>query len=158
MLLDDVRREIRTRHYSIRTEHAYTDWTTRYVRFHKLRHPLEMGRKTAPPFFLRSWSLNSRSISRVSRCGTTGIYPMDMEPCIFPSPCPGSTQRQQGMGMAVCLSCHRALGRPPQRRASAPPRLRECSAKGSQGSHTRIRGRQGRPRTFAKALICNAYA
>jgi integron integrase len=50
MLLDDVRREIRTRHYSIRTEHAYTDWTTRYVRFHKLRHPLEMGSREISAF------------------------------------------------------------------------------------------------------------
>ena len=50
MLLDDVRREIRTRHYSIRTEHAYADWTKRYVRYHNLRHPMEMGAKEISAF------------------------------------------------------------------------------------------------------------
>jgi integron integrase len=42
-LLDHLRREIRLRHYSIRTEHAYVEWVIRYVRFHNLRHPNEMG-------------------------------------------------------------------------------------------------------------------
>lgn len=42
-LLDQLRREIRLRHYSIRTEHTYIDWTRRYVNFHGLRHPAEMG-------------------------------------------------------------------------------------------------------------------
>ena len=30
-LLDRLRAEIRVRHYSIRTEHAYADWVKRYV-------------------------------------------------------------------------------------------------------------------------------
>ena len=42
-LLDQVRNEIRLRHYSIRTEHAYCEWVVRFVRFHDLRHPREMG-------------------------------------------------------------------------------------------------------------------
>jgi integron integrase len=42
-LLDQLRNEIRLRHYSIRTEQAYSDWVIRYVRFHGLRHPSEMG-------------------------------------------------------------------------------------------------------------------
>jgi len=42
-LLDQVRNEIRLRHYSIRTEHTYVDWTRRFVRFHDLRHPRDMG-------------------------------------------------------------------------------------------------------------------
>jgi len=42
-LLDQLRNEIRLRHYSIRTEHSYADWVVRYVRFHNLRHPSEMG-------------------------------------------------------------------------------------------------------------------
>ena len=32
MLLDQLCREIRVRHYSIRTEHAYTEWTERFMR------------------------------------------------------------------------------------------------------------------------------
>jgi integron integrase len=42
-LLEQLRNEIRVRHYSIRTEHTYTDWVVRYVKFHKLRHPAQMG-------------------------------------------------------------------------------------------------------------------
>src|SRR5437667_8388288 len=42
-LLDRVREEIRTRHYSIRTEEAYVAWIRRFVVFHGKRHPKEMG-------------------------------------------------------------------------------------------------------------------
>ena len=42
-LLDQVRNEIRLRHYSIRTEQTYTHWIVRFVRFHDLRHPRDMG-------------------------------------------------------------------------------------------------------------------
>jgi integron integrase len=42
-LLDAVRARIRVKHYSIRTEYAYLDWIRRYVRFHALRHPRELG-------------------------------------------------------------------------------------------------------------------
>ena len=31
------------RHYSLRTEQAYVDWARRYIRFHGLRHPQELG-------------------------------------------------------------------------------------------------------------------
>jgi integron integrase len=34
---------LRVRHYSPRTIDAYVSWTKRYVRFHGLRHPREMG-------------------------------------------------------------------------------------------------------------------
>ena len=42
-LLDRFRAAIRARHYSPRTEEAYAHWIRRYVFFHKLRHPAEMG-------------------------------------------------------------------------------------------------------------------
>jgi len=42
-LLDQVRSAIRIRHYSYRTEQTYVHWIVRYIRFHKLRHPKEMG-------------------------------------------------------------------------------------------------------------------
>jgi integron integrase len=41
--LDRVRREIRLRHYSIRTETAYVDWMRRFILFNDKRHPSEMG-------------------------------------------------------------------------------------------------------------------
>jgi hypothetical protein len=43
-LLDQVRDAIRTRHYSYRTEEAYTGWIRRFILFHHKRHPAEMGR------------------------------------------------------------------------------------------------------------------
>ena len=42
-LLDVVRREIRLRRYSPRTEEAYLGWVRRFIRFHGRRHPREMG-------------------------------------------------------------------------------------------------------------------
>lgn len=42
-LLDRVRDAIRLKNYSIRTENTYVDWIERFIRFHKLRHPLEMN-------------------------------------------------------------------------------------------------------------------
>ena len=48
-LLQQVRIGIRRRHYSRRTEEAYVHWIRRYVRFHGLRHPAEMGRDMERP-------------------------------------------------------------------------------------------------------------
>ncbi len=42
-LLDQLRHQIRLRHYSYRTEQAYVGWTKRFIRFHKLTHPAKMG-------------------------------------------------------------------------------------------------------------------
>lgn len=42
-LLDQLRQHIRYRHYSIRTEDSYVYWVRYFVRFHRLRHPLEMA-------------------------------------------------------------------------------------------------------------------
>lgn len=43
-LLDLVRQRIRYKHMSYRTEQAYCGWIKRYVIFHKMRHPRDMGR------------------------------------------------------------------------------------------------------------------
>lgn len=42
-LLDQIREAIRLKHYSIRTEDVYVDWTRRFVLFHGKRHPRDMG-------------------------------------------------------------------------------------------------------------------
>jgi len=42
-LLDQVRDAIRLKHYSYRTEQAYVGWIKRYIYFHGVRHPSEMG-------------------------------------------------------------------------------------------------------------------
>jgi integron integrase len=42
-LLRDLRRALRARHYSPRTERAYVHWVRRFVRFAGLRHPRDLG-------------------------------------------------------------------------------------------------------------------
>jgi len=42
-LLDCLRDKIRLKHYSIRTEYAYTDWVRRFVLFQGKRHPRDLG-------------------------------------------------------------------------------------------------------------------
>lgn len=49
-LLDRLRSELRSRHYSPRTEQAYVRWVRRFVRFHGMRHPSEMGETEANQF------------------------------------------------------------------------------------------------------------
>jgi integron integrase len=49
-LLDQVRQAIRRRHYSDRTEKAYTHWIKRYIFFHNKRHPLEMAESEIAQF------------------------------------------------------------------------------------------------------------
>jgi integron integrase len=42
-LMNEVRSALRARHYSRRTEQAYCLWVRRFIRFHGLRHPADMG-------------------------------------------------------------------------------------------------------------------
>lgn len=42
-LLQSMRANLRLRQFPPRTEEAYTACTRRFVRFHQLRHPAEMG-------------------------------------------------------------------------------------------------------------------
>jgi integron integrase len=42
-LLEQVRNKIRAKHFSYRTEKTYLQWIRRYIRFHGLKHPREMG-------------------------------------------------------------------------------------------------------------------
>src|SRR5437867_4047754 len=49
-LLAQVRAVLRTKHYSPRTEETYVDWVQRYVRFHGVRHPAELGEREVARF------------------------------------------------------------------------------------------------------------
>lgn len=49
-LIDEVRRQVRVRHYSFSTERTYVYWTRFFVRFHGLRHPREMGASEVEAF------------------------------------------------------------------------------------------------------------
>jgi hypothetical protein len=47
---DKIRSKIRTLHYSIRTEETYVNWYRKFVKFHKLKHPLDMGESEIEEF------------------------------------------------------------------------------------------------------------
>jgi integron integrase len=49
-LLDEVRRSLRVRHRSPRTEEAYVHWIRRFIVFHGKRHPRELGREAISSF------------------------------------------------------------------------------------------------------------
>jgi len=54
-LIEQVRREMRVRHMSIRTEEAYTRWILQFLKFHRdksgeWRHPTEMGNEEINEF------------------------------------------------------------------------------------------------------------
>jgi len=49
-LLDQVRTEIRVRHYSYRTEQAYIMWIKHYIRFHSIQHPLSLDESSVSAF------------------------------------------------------------------------------------------------------------
>ena len=42
-LLDQLREQIRYRHYSLNTEKVYLYWVRFFVRWHQLKHPRDMG-------------------------------------------------------------------------------------------------------------------
>jgi len=52
-LLDQTRDVLRLKHYSLRTERSYCDWIKRFIRFHQLRHPKEMGAAGLPVVLTR---------------------------------------------------------------------------------------------------------
>ena len=49
-LLEQVRRGLKVRHYSRRTEIAYCGWIRRFVLFHSCRHPSMMGEEEIAAF------------------------------------------------------------------------------------------------------------
>ena len=60
-LLDAVRAQVRYRHYSLRTEEVYVRWVRSFVRFHDLRHPLEMAQPEIEAFL--AWLATERKVS-----------------------------------------------------------------------------------------------
>lgn len=52
-LVADVRRALRTRHYSARTEVVYLGWIKRFILQNRLRHPAEMGHREVEAFLTR---------------------------------------------------------------------------------------------------------
>lgn len=75
-MLDQVRDKIRLKHYSIRTEQAYTDWIKRYILHFGKRHPREMGAQEVEQF-LTHLAVNGRvsaSTQNQARCALLFLY------------------------------------------------------------------------------------
>lgn len=75
-LLDQVKDKIRLKHYSIRTEQAYTDWIKRYILHFGKRHPRELGAKDVEQF-LTHLAVNGRvsaSTQNQARCALLFLY------------------------------------------------------------------------------------
>lgn len=60
-LLDQLRERIRYLHYSRRTEEAYVHWVKRFIRFHGVRHPREMGQPEVEAFL--SWLVSELNLA-----------------------------------------------------------------------------------------------
>jgi len=52
-LVADVRRTLRARHYSDRTEAVYLGWVKRFILANRLRHPAELGHREVEAFLTR---------------------------------------------------------------------------------------------------------
>lgn len=59
--LTNVRREIRLRGYSMRTEKAYLTWIKRFILFNQKRHPEDCGPAEVKAFL--SWLANERNVA-----------------------------------------------------------------------------------------------
>ena len=64
-LLDAVRRAIRVRHYSYRTEQSYLYWVRYFVRFNRRRHPREMGEAEVGAFL--TWLAVERQVAAATQ-------------------------------------------------------------------------------------------
>lgn len=71
-LLDRVREELKKRHYSRRTEEAYVSGITRFIRFHRIRHPAEMG-KTEVEAFLSHLAIDRKVASSTQNQALSAI-------------------------------------------------------------------------------------
>ena len=61
-LEDRIREVLRFKHYSLRTEESYVGWYVRFVRFHGLRHPAEMGAAEVE-FFLTDLAVTRKVVA-----------------------------------------------------------------------------------------------
>jgi integron integrase len=64
-LQDQFRAVIRLHHYSIRTEKSYWYWIRYFIRFHKLRHPLELGPREVNAFL--TWLAAERHVAAATQ-------------------------------------------------------------------------------------------
>jgi integron integrase len=59
------RNAIRVRHYSIRTEKTYWYWIRYFIRFHRMRHPRELGEREVAAFL--TWLATRRHVAAATQ-------------------------------------------------------------------------------------------
>jgi integrase len=64
-LIDRLRQEIRSRHYSRRTEKAYWYWIRYFILFHDKRHPAQMGPGEVTAFL--NWLATERDVAAATQ-------------------------------------------------------------------------------------------
>jgi integron integrase len=75
-LLDQIRGKIRLKHYSIRTEQAYTDWIKRFILHFGKKHPRDMGAAEVEQF-LTYLAVNGKvaaSTQNQAKCALLFLY------------------------------------------------------------------------------------
>lgn len=73
-LLDQVRERLRLKHYSIRTEQAYVEWTKRFIFFHGKRHPAQMGAAEVETFLTHLAVKNKVSASTQNQAKSALLF------------------------------------------------------------------------------------
>lgn len=64
-IMDRVRNTVRALHYSRKTEQAYCYWIRYFIRFHRLRHPTDMGAQEISQFL--TWLAVERRVSAATQ-------------------------------------------------------------------------------------------
>jgi len=75
-LLDQLRAALRRKHYSRRTEDSYVAWVLRFIRFHQLRHPRDLGSPEIAAFLthLAVAERVAASTQNQARCAVLFLY------------------------------------------------------------------------------------
>lgn len=75
-LIGRVKQEIRRRNYSYSTEKSYCSWIIRYIRFHELKHPKNLGEKDIVEFLNHlATKLNvAASTQNLALCAIVFLY------------------------------------------------------------------------------------
>lgn len=80
-LLEQVKRCIRAKHYSLQTEKTYLYWIRWFIRFHGVRHPAEMGAPEVKAFL--AYLANDRSVAisthKQALCALLFLYKQVLE-------------------------------------------------------------------------------
>jgi hypothetical protein len=111
-LLEQVRAVIRLKHYSIRTEEAYTHWIKEYILFHRKQHPSMLGAEHVSQF-LSYLAENRHVASSTQNQATSALLFLYRE--VLEQPLPGSIKCRKPESRPDCPSSSHVM-----RRGSCP--------------------------------------